>query len=750
MKRTLIVAACFAMGILVATSFAAAQETAATTGGQVTVALLKTPSVDSSKFQEYRDIPNGLTIPYLNLFSKTAGLDFNLTALNVGRRDQRYSGWANLSFMALSFDYNQTPHNIGNNAHSLWSEQSPGVWTMNPMVRQNWGAALEAVGSSARTWDFYMGMVSPAWNSMNVVDIRGDRKRAEFGADFSQKLPFDLKFTYMRELKTGNRAESMGGIYGVASAVVDVPDYMNEVTTDFGVTAAYNFKKLGNVHASFSRSVYNDKATSLVIDNPFRAVDAAYVSTGNGFGGPAQGRFGVPPDNEASRFAVGFLIKLPRMTRISGDYALGTWTQNDQYLPYTINSTIQTTALAAANDIASLPQQSLNGKINTTMLNFAASSRPIAGLGIRLRYRSFDQANKTPFIIWPGTAGASPDRAWAAGGTATSYATSTIYSYKNARFDAQASYDFGKLVSLEAAYHNTKYDRVGVEATGGKDVGSAFSAVFHVADWLGLRAMYDTSHQTAVYDPLTVGNGLPTNETERKRTKTGFDLELSPVNGLELTLAYFRRNDTYPNRPSRVVGGDPQVFGNGLWGASYDTYTAELDYSPSEKVELGAFYTYEKNLTNIKSTSSNGSNVWIYDGNDKTNSFGAHAIFHFVPEKWSVSVNFVNQKVDGILGALIVNTWGSNYIGRSTLTPPGAQPITDWDDTLITTINAQLDWNVTKAWKLSAGYMYEKYTYADAETSGTLPMPIHPLNFLKPNSGSYTAGVSYLKLGYKF
>jgi hypothetical protein len=787
MKRTLIVTACFAVGLLMATSFAAAQEpTAATSGGQVTVGLLNTPTVGSSKFQEYRDIPNGMTVPYLNLFSQSATLDFNMTARNVGRRDQRYTGWANLNWVALSFDYNQTPHNIGNNGHSLWNETAPGVWSMNPMIRQNWSTAIEAVGSSARTWDFYMGMVSPAWGSMNEVDISGDRKRGEFALDFSQKLPFDLKFTYMRELKTGNRGESAGGIYGTVSAVVDVPDRMNEITTDFGINAAYNFGK-GNVHASFTRSVYNDRQASLIIDNPFRATDGLYVTTGNGSGGPAQGRFSTPPDNEASRFAVGIQYKLPRQTRIAGDVAFGTWTQNDQYLPYTINSTILTGAGANATLTSALPQQSLNGKINTTMLNFSAASRPIDNLNVRLRYRSFDQANKTPYIAWTGTAGGNgPEQRWYVPTTTPLFATSTIYSYKNAKFDAQAGYDFGRLLSLEAAYHNTKYDRVGVEATEGTDAGTAFSAVFHAADWLGVRAMLDSSKQTAggfdraetqylpVPNSTATYMGLPSNESERKRTRVGFDFEIEPVSSLEVTLAYFRRNDDYPNRPGRnnqplnsLV--DQATTKSGLLSASYDTYTAELDFTPNEKVEVGVFYTYEKNLTsNQWTTLAAGSttaplapivnNSIQYNGNDKTTSFGANAVFHFVPEKWTFSLMAQHQKLDGFMDVVFMGTnpgttWGTTVTGSfltGRATVGGLQPFGDWDDTQITTINAQLEWSVAKEWKIIAGYMHEKYTYSDPYTAGTLPMPYHPLNFLKPDSGNYTAGVSYLKLNYRF
>ena len=69
MKRALIVTALLAMGLLVASSFAAAQDAPATTsGGQVDHRRAgRRATSPSSKFQEYRDVPKGVSIPYVNL-----------------------------------------------------------------------------------------------------------------------------------------------------------------------------------------------------------------------------------------------------------------------------------------------------------------------------------------------------------------------------------------------------------------------------------------------------------------------------------------------------------------------------------------------------------------------------------------------------------------------------------------------------------------------------------------------------------
>ena len=113
----------------------------------------------------------------------------------------------------------------------------------------------------------------------------------------------------------------------------------------------------------------------------------------------------------------------------------------------------------------------------------------------------------------------------------------------------------------------------------------------------------------------------------------------------------------------------------------------------------------------------------------------------------------MRQKVDGLMDITALES-GSFYTpGRTTLIPPGtggAQDIGDWDDTTLTTVAAQLDYAVAKAWTLSAGYVYEKYEFKDAYTAGDLLMPQSVLLFLKSNHGGYDANVLYGRVGYRF
>lgn len=767
MKRTLKVTALLAMGFLVASSYAAAQDApASTSGGEVTIGALGVNDISSSKFREYRDVPEGLSIPFANIFSTSSTLDFNLQAYNVRQGDQRYTGWFNTSAFDVSFDYNQIPHNMGNDAHVIFSELAPGVWGMSASLRQALGGTVDATPTANRTVPFYDALMAPTFASTNSIDISSTRKRGTVELDLGKKLPFDLAFTYLRELKSGYRGADGGGVYSAVSSVVEVPGPLNDLTQDYGLRGAYNFKS-GNVHASFNRNLYNNRAETLTVDDPFRAFDAPYVATPvPAVGGSGRARWINAPDNEASTGSAGVLLKLARQTRIGGDVAIATWTQNAPFYPYTINSLILTPTGARADNVSSLQQPSYNGKINTTTLNFTFTSRPVEGLALRAAYRSYDLSNKTDrFVITGDMANGSPERLWSVVTPTVAdpygHATANVYDNKTSRFTASASYDISAL-TLEAQVRSAKLTRTNREADSGKDNGFAFAALLHASDWLGVRGTYDQAKRTAEGETLY---GFQMDEAERETKRTGLYIELTPVDKFGLTFAYSRRDVQYPNRPDKVqvTSGAPTPGAvpipgtpSGLLAAKYDSFTGEIEFTPSERVEIGAYYTYEKDATTNQwsgLTVAALNNLLNYAGSDKTNTFGVNATFQLVPEKCTVTFNAMSQKVDGLMD-ITAREAGSFYTpGRTTLIPTGvggAADINDWDDTKLTTISAQIDYSATKAWKLSAGYMYEKYDFKDAYTSGDLLMPFTVLIFTKADSGPYDANVVYAKVNYRF
>ena len=566
----------------------------------------------------------------------------------------------------MIFDYNQIPHNMSYNGQTLFAERSEGVWNMNATLRQALGAAVDAVPAASRTYPFYADLLAPTIASANSLDITSQRQsRRSHAFEFGKSLPFDLSFTYMRESKTGYRGASGGDILGVVTSAVDVGESMNEVTTDYGIRGAYNFKA-GNVYATFNRNIYNDQVDSLVIDNPFRATDLAYTSTSVP-GGPAQARFSTSPDNEATRIAFGTMLKFPLQTRIIADMAFGTWTQDAAFLPYTINSAIFTPAGAPANSVSTLQQKSLGGELNTTSVNLAFSSRPIPGLGLRARYRSYDMTDKTNKWVITGDVAGSPDRSW---GTVTpsedapyGHATANPYEHKTSRFDAQASYDFGDL-TMEGTMRFASLERTYREATTGDENGWGLAAHLphqRLAELPGLlrRCPPDGRGRDSLRVPGRRGRARLDPDgpaAQHHAVSTKFDFGFT----------YFRRNDDFPNRPDRVqvtsgvpTPGAQPIPGtpSGLLEASYDTYTLDFGFTPNARAEISAYYTYEKNASTNQWSSTTGAalnNLINLAGSDRGDTFGANARFDIVPEKWTFSFNAAapeGRRPDGHHGA---------------------------------------------------------------------------------------------------
>ena len=726
--------------------------------GSATVGLLGRDDVASSKFEEYRTVPKGISMPAFSFAGNQKNIDFALYGQKIGLADQRYLGMARTGWLGFTFDYNQIVHNMGNDAHSMWAETAPGVWSMSPTLRNTLGTTIEGTASSGRNYPFYLGLFTPTMNAAGALDITSQRNRGTYEVDLSQKLPFNFALTYMHEAKTGYRGAGGGRLDGVLTNILEVPWALDELTQDVGFRAALN-KKWGNLYGAFSHNWYNNLVETSTVDNPIRATDLVYNSSTSPNGGAAQAFFVGMPDNSADTGSFGVMLKFGRLTRVTADAAFGVWNQNAQLYPYTLNPTIITSAGLPANLVSSLDVQSANGKIDTTMLNFAVSSRPFEHFSLRARYRSYDLDNKTPTFLHTGSAGSSPDRRWDNASAPSEdapfgFETANPYGQKTARFDLQGSYDI-KDLTFEGTYFNSQIDRTYREALSGAENGWSVAAILHTNNWLLFRGEYGQVKRTAEPDTIDPATfiGFQADESDRDTTRAGIDVELSPGDGkFTFLVAYFRYHNDYPNRPNRTAGVDGTT--NGLLKGTFDTYTVEADWNPIARLGFGGYYTYEKNFSTTQTggTTTTGAgplaSVLTFDGSDRADTFGVNARFALSPDKWTFNFDTRRQKVDGLM-AITGDPAGSFALAR--VAYGGIQNITDYNDTDLTTIDANLDYAIAKGLVINFGYLYEKYTFADAySTVTTEMMPASGGFYLKANDNGYKVNVVYLKMNYRW
>lgn len=767
------ISAFVAMGLLMAASTVAAQQKAPaiTSGGEITFRSLGQDfGVESSKFTEYREVPNGLAIPHLNIWSSGGKIDFNLTGYNVQQKDQQFLGQVKAAGLGLKFNWNSIPHEMGNNANLIFNQTATGVWSMDSNLRQYLQNAVN-VSTAFRTLPNYQTLLAPTFSSANHLDIDGVRRTGNVELSLGKHLPVDVMFTYRNELKSGFRGQAGINENFRISPALQVPGPMDEITDDFGVRASKNFAR-GNVYATLNRNVYNNRAETLIIDYPFQAFDAPVAAASGSIpttGGPSRERATMAPDNSANTMTAGFQLKFEKQTRINVGFSLSERKQDAAFYGFTAFSLARTTSGLDASTAAAMPQQSLNGKSNTTMYNVSFSSRPIEGLDLRASYRVFDLTDKTKRFLVPGDwLGTAWSNATATTADPYGFATANVYDTKSSRFTASAAYDF-KSLTIEGQLRSANLERTAREAEKGTENGMGVTALYHYNDQIGFRGTYDVSKRTAKGETIY---GYQMDEAPFTNTRTGIDVELSPLDGLDLSFGYFRRNVEYTDRPNRgvVVSGalltSVAPFADtpsGLLDSKFDSYTGEINWAPEARLELGAYFTYEKaaQTDQWSTTQGNGTttpysinNLVRYAGSDKTNTYGGNAVIHVIPDKGTLMFNAVNQKVDGLMDITARETGTFYTPGRAGLIPAGqggAKDVDDWDDTEITTLSAQFDWTLTKAWTIGAGYTFEKYDFKDAMVvPNNEYLPSSTIFEMKPIDGAYKVNLVFAKLSFKF
>jgi len=722
MKRSLLL-----IGLLLAGGFAAlpveaAEETPPPSknwlSSSATLMLLGRGDVESSKFEEYRTVPKGISMPRFSLAGRVAGLDISLSAQNVSRRDQRYTGTVVNQWFKVTFDYNEIMHNIGFAGRTLFNDTAPGVWSLSSTLRGLLQTKWDSTPSAQRTYPWLVDFWGPSLAAGNTVDVSLQRNRGTYAVELGRALGFDLKLSYIRETRKGTKDTTP--VY-VSSQIFELPTPTNYLTQDFGLTAALN-RKWGNLHGGFHYNWFKNDVSLMLVDNPLRATDAAYK---NNLGGPAQGHNVMAPDNSASSFSLGGMAKFGRSTRLLADVTLGQWKQNAAFFPYTFNTAVETTGGVPAYLTSSLPAASLNGKIQTTTMNFSFLTRPLEALYINVRYRLYDFDNKTPRIASPGYV--SWDRSWS--DTAN---TSIPYGYKTGRFETILGWEFGRALAFEGAFRQTVNDRTFREAEETKEKAFTLSAISRGFDWALLRVVYENSKRevSGIEDGVT---DLHFDLAKRDSQKVGVDLEVSPVDPLTVLVSYFDRKATYKN-PS--------------WGyqsAKYRTFTGEVNYQAGP-VDATAYYTAEKNTDGHKGYQriSNVLEWYTAMADDRTDSYGANLKFKIVPDTWDLALFYRYQKVNGFL-----DLEGSAAVQKTRAGNGGIQDIPDFDDTSITSLKAQLSYALMTDCSVAVGVWHENYRFNDASVQAGVFFPTSGVFSLGDNHGTYKVTSVYLSLSFQ-
>ena len=374
-----------AVWLLAAAAFAvSAPSTWAT--GEVTFGTQKwDQSAPEAKYQEFVDYPQGSFLYSLMLIQGQGRNQIQIMSTNAFQKDQQTSFlWTSGTRFRFDLVYGQIPHNFSQVARTSYTEIEPGKLVLDDAIRQT---NQSNPGGYTNTMRDYLE-ASPNIPLTHRTDRYGARARVRPATGWI------LDGSVVQQKKSGNKA--YGGAFGFNSAI-EIWEPIQHRTTDAQIYADYKkndftFRVAGGI------SIFENMINDLVWDNPKRFTDTTATPGYIQGDASARGQLDLYPDNQAyyGNLALGY--RLPSRTAITGALGVKFFRQDDDWLPYTINS-----ALTEPNDPTNaLPGTRTDGKAAAITGDLRLATRVLDPVGANVRFRYHDYDNETPEFDFPG------------------------------------------------------------------------------------------------------------------------------------------------------------------------------------------------------------------------------------------------------------------------------------------------------------------------------------------------------------
>ncbi|HZR25911.1 MAG TPA: MtrB/PioB family outer membrane beta-barrel protein [Vicinamibacterales bacterium] len=573
---------------------------------------------DLARYERYRDVQSG-TFSQLAFEKKTSTFNFDASAFNIGRRDQRFKAAFTGSRVRFTAGFDSIPLNYGYGTSSPWVETTPNVFSLDPAARQL-VQAKSLVGVPQNIVDLtktsIYRTISPTFDLSQLRQTGS----AKLLFDISEYTSFNATFTETR--KTGSQPWGASFAFNVAD---ELPMTLDNRTHDASAGLEYT-REQGMMRVAWNASWFDNNIKQLVWDNPYRATDttpfdASGYSNGNG---PAQGRMSVPPSNTLNTVSAVALYKMPAHTTINGTIAFTQMNQDEALIPWTINPVIaNTTVYKSFPELASLPRSTAQAKVDGVngVLNF--TSRPTQYVSFTARYRYNDHVNKTPvfdareyvrFDAVPEETGGETEQ----------------FNITENTFDAAVAVKIAPFTSLKLGYGYDAFDRTGRAFSNMTD--NAFRASIDTVgnQFITVRALYehvDRKGSGFSEDAIEEGGSQPGlrfyDEADRQRDRGTLLFVLNPVDAVDVTLSMSTGKDTY--------NGAGHDFG--LLDNDNTNVNIGVGFTPSQFLNFGANYGRDHYASNQKSRNANPppdpqftdpTRDWTLNNTENVNNFNAY------------------------------------------------------------------------------------------------------------------------------
>ena len=366
-----------------------------------------------AKYYEYSTIRPG---PFMNGQVSTGSNDglyqVDIWAKNVGYTDQSYlADLSKAGEQYLSVGWDQTPHVNSTSAQTLYNGVGTNALTLPAGLSNSLfvasGHHYGNNGATAFTPANAAAVKSLIDHNVHQTDIGIRRDTASVEYRYTPTTAWDIKANYTDTKRTGTQVDGVTFSWGTSGVRVDAPRPVNDRTQNYGLGGEYAgtspWGKKFNFKLAYNGSTYNDGYDPYTLENPFCPTGAAGAGSCARPGSTSAplARMSLAPDNQADSFSGTLGADLPFKSRYMGTVSYTMMRQNQDFLPFTITPGLLVHGIPA-NSTSALPASSLNGAINTLLLNNVLTTQITPDLKSKLSYRYYKYDNDTPGDPFPG------------------------------------------------------------------------------------------------------------------------------------------------------------------------------------------------------------------------------------------------------------------------------------------------------------------------------------------------------------
>ena len=637
-------------------------------------------------FQRFSDPRSSSTLERFRYSRTRQAWTFDVAIDHAGYRDQRYAASIERpGKVKASFEWNQVPLWYSGVSASPFTEAGPGVFRLSD-------AGQTAVQNGAT-------VASAFANSIGTFDTQARRDVADARVIFSATRNLDVSASFRSTAKTG--AMPWGASFGFSNAI-ELPVTLDTRTNDVSTAAEWSNRQ-GAIRVAYDGSFFANAVDTLVWDNPLRITDQTHASAYSAGNGSSQGRMPLWPDSSAHTVSASGSVNLPARSRAVAYVSIGSWLQDVQLVPHTINTAIQPIAL---------PRDTAEGDARIVSMLYRVTSRPAPRLWLSGQFRLYDYDNRTPHF-------AVNQYVRLDGNTASSLTGgSEPFELTRHFVDLDASFTPLRFVALRAGYGRESDDRSyrvfekTVEQTVRASVdGTGFS-------WGSVRLQYDHAVRTGEgLDEQVlsdIGEQVSLRQfdiSDRTRDRVSAILQVSPTNAVGFNASVAIGQEERPD----------STFG--LQDNDLTSFTVGVDLVPSDRVDVGLSYGYEHLTTLQRSRQANPgvqfndpTRDWTTDLTEDVHTWTANIDLPQVTPRTAVRIlyDFVSSNTQYLYG----------------LAPSSTLPVPEQLPEVINDVHrasADLEYSLTSRVALGVGYRLEKWVVSDfGRSAATLSTPLIP------------------------